>query len=196
MGIFAERTSALFPRLAEAYSGPGRHYHTLQHLREVLEVLDGFRHEEPSPVAEVAAWFHDVVYDPRRADNEERSAEWMRRELVDLEINPDFIHRAAQLILFTQMHNAPGDDRAAAILLDADLAILGSSPERYAAYAEAIRREYAWVPESVYRKGRTNVLNSFLQRARIYQTHELFTAREMQARENLGHEIATLAMGS
>jgi predicted metal-dependent HD superfamily phosphohydrolase len=193
LGISAEPTSSVFHRLAEAYSEPGRYYHTLQHLLEVLAVLDGFSSEESFPVAELAAWFHDVVYDPRRKDNEERSVEWMSHALINFRISSDVIDRAGQLILFTQSHAAPHEDRAAAILLDADLAILGSALPRYAAYASAIRSEYAWVPDAEYRKGRTNVLDSFLQRERIYRTDELFTAHEKQARENLGQEITSLA---
>jgi predicted metal-dependent HD superfamily phosphohydrolase len=42
-------------------------------------------------------------------------------------------------------HTAAGDvDADAAVLLDADLAILSADEKRYARYAADIRREYAW----------------------------------------------------
>ena len=72
--------------------------------------------------------------------------------------------------------------------LDADLAILGASPERYARYAADIRKEYAWVPEPEYRAGRAAVLNRFLALPRIYHAEPLFAEGEERARVNLRAE--------
>jgi predicted metal-dependent HD superfamily phosphohydrolase len=95
----------------------------------------------------------------------------------------------AALILKTKTHVA-GDDADAQVLLDADLAILGASEAEYQAYAENIRREYAWVPEADYRKGRRQVLHNFLTRPRIYH---FLSHLEQPARRNLADEIARLA---
>src|SRR5689334_15382646 len=51
---------------------PHRHYHTDEHLAFMLEIID--RHADLADDADavrLAAWFHDAVYDPRAADNEE-----------------------------------------------------------------------------------------------------------------------------
>ena len=63
--------AALLGRWAE----PHRAYHDLAHLAEVLERVDLLAAEADRPDAvRLAAWFHDAVYDPTAADNEERSA--------------------------------------------------------------------------------------------------------------------------
>ena len=95
----------------------------------------------------------------------------------------------AALILKTKTHSA-GDDADAQVLLDADLAILGAGEPAYRIYAEQIRQEYAWVPESEYRTGRQRVLQTFLDRPRIYH---VLSRREAAARRNLAAEIARLA---
>jgi len=101
------------------------------------------------------------------------------------------IDRVGTLILLT-LHTGAAMDADSAVLLDADLAVLGASPARYDEYSAAIRREYAWVPEAEYRRGRGQVLRAFLARPRIYATARMFENREPQARANLAREIAAL----
>src|SRR5262249_14391101 len=123
-----------FALLADSYSGPGRYYHTLQHLDEVLVIVDQFRTFPHFAVVELAAWFHDVVYDARTSDSEAKSAAWAGETLRRLQVAQDTIQRTGELILYTKAHEAPKHDVAAAILLDADLAILGADDARYADY--------------------------------------------------------------
>ena len=98
------------------------------------------------------------------------------------------IDETARLILLTRSHETGPGDRAGCTLLDADLAILAADSPTYDAYAEAIRREYAWVPEADYRAGRRRVLERFLVRPRIFFTMEMGQAEPL-ARANLVREI-------
>src|SRR5678809_692845 len=67
--------SGWYEQLTDAYAEPHRCYHTQQHIAECLEEFDEARHLARDPVAiELALWFHDAVYNPRAADNEEQSA--------------------------------------------------------------------------------------------------------------------------
>jgi predicted metal-dependent HD superfamily phosphohydrolase len=93
------------------------------------------------------------------------------------------------LIQKTKTHEA-GDDPDAQVLIDADLAILGTSESAYRTYADQIRQEYAWVPESDYRNGRRQVLERFLVKSRIFH---LLGHLEKPARRNIAAEIARLA---
>jgi predicted metal-dependent HD superfamily phosphohydrolase len=183
-----------FTTLTAAYAEPHRAYHTLAHIAAVLATLDTLRDgADDWPALELAAWFHDVVYDPRRADNEAQSAAVARRTLTGLGVPAALIDHVAALIRQTQAHEPDPGDPDAPLLLDADLAILGAAPAAYAAYAAAIRREYAWVPDADYRRGRAAILRHFLARPRLYHTAALFAAREAPARRNLAAELATLA---
>jgi len=184
-----------FDRLVAAYTEPWRHYHTLEHIAEVLKVAGRLAKHHAEPViANLAIWFHDAVYDPKRSDNEAKSAEFADGELASLGVPIDIRNRVAELILYTD-HRAepPPDDATAAVLLDADLAILGAGESRYRRYAEAIRREYDWVPADVYAVERTKVLQGFLQRPAIYRTESMRAEGEAAARANLTGEIGRLA---
>jgi len=72
--------------LIAAYTAPGRHYHDLTHIEDCLAALaavDNLSASERDILTE-AIWWHDVVYDATRSDNEELSA-----QLAERHIRPD-----------------------------------------------------------------------------------------------------------
>ena len=193
LGCPVGATEQAFDELASAYCSPERHYHTLEHIAAVLATIDRIIGSQVVPPALLlAAWLHDVVYDPRTADNEERSADHARSLRHRLGLDHTLIEEVARLILLTKSHQTTDDDATGQVLLDADLAILGASPEEYDRYAHAIRREYAWVPDEAYHNGRAGVLKKFLQRPRVFRTAILFEQAEAQARENMARELRSL----
>src|SRR5947209_3802616 len=100
--------SRLFVELRTAYDQPHRSYHTAAHIDDCLQQLDLARAEAERPdEVEAALWFHDAVYDPRLADNEERSAAWAVQALTDASIDPDATARIAALVLLTKHNQAP-----------------------------------------------------------------------------------------
>jgi predicted metal-dependent HD superfamily phosphohydrolase len=173
--------------LLRRWQEPQRHYHTLTHLRALLDLLP----DAPRSL-QLAIWFHDAVYDPRASVNEEASSELARAALASLGMEPDEIAEVVRLILLTKKHTTVADDDLGRLLLDADLSILGAADSDYDAYAAAIRREYAWVEEGAYRQGRAGVLRQFLARDHIYQTERFRHSHEQQARRNLEREVASL----
>ncbi len=192
LGVAPAAAYPVFDRLVAAHAEPHRHYHNLEHVGEVLKVVGRLSRHCADPAATaLAAWFHDAVYDPTAGDNEARSAELARTELTALGLEESRLERVAALILATDHRERPADpDRD--VLLDADLAILGAGEARYRRYAEAIRREYAHVPDAAYRAGRAAVLERFLARSRLYRTDALFLEAEAAARGNLAAELADL----
>lgn len=186
--------SVIFAQIVHHYSEPHRHYHTLAHIQAVLELIEQQREYAFDLAAvKLAAWFHDIIYDTREKDNEEKSADFAVRELAELGLPSQVVEETGRLILLTKQHTVAPDDTNGLLLLDADLAILGAAPDSYAEYARQIRQEYSWVPEESYRTGRTRVLEHFLQRQVIYHVPALQEKLEQQARLNLAQEIALLA---
>jgi predicted metal-dependent HD superfamily phosphohydrolase len=57
----------LFWQLIAAYSSQNRYYHTVEHLYHVLLMLEQLGGE--SITLNLAAWFHDAVYDTHAQDN-------------------------------------------------------------------------------------------------------------------------------
>ena len=180
--------------LRDAYSEPHRHYHDMRHIEACLRelaALDGPTAEERK-ILEYAIWWHDAVYDPTRADNEEQSAALAERDLTQLGVDAVTRATVARLIRATRDHKVAPDDRLGMLLVSIDLSILGQSPVEYDSYAAAIRAEYAHVPDAAFRAGRAAVLRRFLAAPAIYPDAEFRCRYEAQARANIAREIARL----
>jgi predicted metal-dependent HD superfamily phosphohydrolase len=142
----------------------------------------------------LAAWLHDAVYDPRALGdaNERDSAEFAEGLLTTLGAPAEVAAEVARLVGLTAGHATIDGDADGELLCDADLAILAGDDERYAAYAAAIRREYAHVPDDAFRAGREQVLKALLELPSIYRLAPLREAWEAKARANLATELASL----
>ena len=183
---------ALFSRLVQCYSEPHRKYHTMQHLQECFAHLDSVRSfAEHANEVELALWFHDAIYDTRRNDNEERSADWARDTALAAGLGDDRASRIHQLVMATR-HNAVPVGRDAAVLVDVDLAILGAEVERFDEYEVQVRAEYSWVPGLLYRRGRRKILQEVARRESIYSTEYFRAEYEARARSNIARSLARL----
>ncbi|MBN1836583.1 MAG: hypothetical protein JW820_12085 [Spirochaetales bacterium] len=202
-----------FLGLDRRYRERGRHYHNWEHICECLQVLDRANAPaDPPGAVELAVWFHDAVYDPRRRDNEERSAALARETAARMGLEEELGRRAAALVLATRIEGpatAEGQatgggleaspDRSAAgkdvcLVRDVDLSILGRPVRRYRRYEREIRREYAWVPAGEFRRRRGELLRALLARERVYST-EFFRRRyEARARRNLRWSLRRLGV--
>ncbi len=177
--------------LISAYTDSQRHYHNLEHILAVLELCEANIFEpDQRLLLNLTAWFHDVIYDPLAADNEKQSALFMAKILAPLKLPADLITQAQSLILATQDHLlAP--DTLTQVLVDADLAILAAHPDDYDRYAEAVRQEYAQVPDELFYKGRLQFLEKI--QAHIQSSghlyHHLKPIHEQLASENIQREI-------
>lgn len=173
--------------LVARWSEPQRAYHDLSHLMFMLRFMDDY-----GPVDDAtayAAWLHDAVYDPTSQTNEADSAALAEPILAALD-RPELTGRVRELVLLTATHEPPDDDPQAALLLDADLAILGQDPAIYLRYVEAVRREYAHVSDEDFLRGRSQVLRSFADRERIYRLDAVHDVLDEPARTNIAAELA------
>lgn len=171
------------------WSQPHRHYHNLSHLNAVLGHIDELG---GSDAARLAAWFHDAVYNPARDDNEAASARLAEAMLTELGVPRPLVDRVVRLVLMTAEHKPDLDDADGRILADADLAILAAAPADYDAYARAVRREYAHVRGSDFRRGRSAILRGLLDRDQLFLTAHGQAHWEQPARANLARELALL----
>jgi len=183
----------VFQVLQEQYSEKNRFYHNFSHVQALLKLFESFENKTQDPHAvKFSIWFHDVIYDSKRNDNEAESAKLASEMLSKLNVTPATIELVKDLILATKDHSGRNLSYDAKLFLDMDLAILGMSEEIYKEYSQAIRQEYAWVSKSMYCEGRKKVLQSFMERERIYFTDEMNTRYEAQARKNIHSEIESL----
>jgi len=190
--------AAAWRALDAGYGAADRHYHGWPHVAALLAGHDAARATPAfagldGDAIDLAIFFHDAVYDTVRADNEARSADLLLAQAGPA-ADDARVRAAAAMIRATAAHGASGDP-ATRLLLDLDLSVLGAPPAAYAAYAAAIRREYAAIPEAAWRLGRAGVLDRFLARPRLYQTDLFHDGLEAAARANLAAEADGLRAG-
>ncbi|MEV6547578.1 hypothetical protein AB0M57_02570 [Streptomyces sp. NPDC051597] len=179
--------------LLTRWSEPHRKYHTVAHLTAVLRHIDTLADHAAAPeLVRLAAWFHDAVYRPDRSENEERSAALAERALPEAGLGAEDTAEVARLVRLTVTHDPAEGDANGEVLCDADLAVLAGGPEEYAAYAAAVREEYAFVPDDAFRTGRAQVLRQLLALPRLFRTPYGAHEWETRARENLTTELELL----
>jgi len=178
--------------LIAAYSEKHRAYHTLEHIAACFAHLDDVRGSAQRPhEIELALWFHDAIYKPLSGTNEEDSAKLAKRFLIENAAPSESIDRIVDLIIMTKDHLTP-DTVDAKLMLDIDLSILGAPPQVYDRFEKDVRKEYKRVPAFIFRKKRKAILQSFLNRPRVYNSDHFFDRLEDQARENLDRAILAL----
>ncbi|OCK99544.1 uncharacterized protein K441DRAFT_218535 [Cenococcum geophilum 1.58] len=168
----------------QRYKEPQRHYHTLEHIATMFRCLDACRAmlRDEAGVA-LAIFFHDMVYDPRRADNEHESVSVFEEFAASVGLAKGMTGKVVGFIERTVTHTLPGGEGEGdlELFLDFDLEVLARPNEEYEVYEE-----------DEYRKGRVGVLGGFLERERLYLSEKFYVEKEEAARRNLRAEIERL----
>lgn len=176
--------------LLSQWSDSSRHYHGLEHLSDslgALVVLGGATRAE-----HLAIWFHDAVHTNTPVVDEQRSAQLAKQELTTTGLPASEIAEVARLILITIDHRPLPEDCAGARIADADLSILGASPQRYQRSVADLRSEHSGLSEAQWRTLRVARLLA-LQRAEVlFHTEAGRRLWQQQARLNLATELGLL----
>lgn len=174
------------------YCDAGRYYHNLNHLeaiiRELSDVKDSIPHWD---TAMFSVFYHDIVYNALRSDNEAQSADKAQLRLQEIGFPKDQTTQCVLQILATKGHN-PGDDITTQLFIDADLAILGKPTQVYTEYSENLRKEFFIYTDKEYKAGRKKILKHFLAMDRIFKTEHFYNKYEKQARKNIESELSLL----
>lgn len=187
-------------RLIDRWTEPERRYHDVSHLVDLLQHVDELNQEcHDLHAVRLAAWYHGAVFDAaesaayaqRGGEDEAASAEVAREDLLALGLPEKSVDRVAAMVAGLARHAAPRESVDAAVLSDADLAILASDPQRYRSYLSRVREEYSHIPTRDYLEARRAIVEKLLARERLY-TSPLGTSWERQARENLTAERARI----
>ncbi|CAN5350812.1 hypothetical protein BH23ACT6_BH23ACT6_13800 [soil metagenome] len=188
-----------------SWTEPHRVYHGLRHVAEMLSVLGRLARQIPAlddhamALARMAAWYHDVAYDPRATpgSNEQRSASIARDHLHRLGAATRDVDAIEAVIVMTCDHRASAAAGAASPELvdafhDADLWILSAPAQRYREYARQVHDEYAHVPAALFASSRAMILRGFIDREHIYRTAYARAHWEGSARTNIADELTVL----
>lgn len=183
---------SLFEKLSCSYNENARFYHNFTHISACLKHFDAVADKLDSPfLVELALWFHDVVYNPRKTNNEQKSADFAIEALQFSALSQTDLENIHSHILST-MHPAIPHSSDQRFLVDIDLSILAVDANSYDQYKKLVRQEYAFVPNFLYKRGRKKLLKALLLQDRIYHTDYFYEQWEERARENLEREIEAL----
>lgn len=190
MKIPEDKIVSYYEKLYQLYNEPNRHYHNLVHIFNFLKLFDAFANQIHSKVLfEIAIWYHDVIYQVKKKDNELQSAllaEELFKEYLDTE-EQEFINH---LIMSTENHAPRIPHEDVYLFLDFDLAVLATEHEMYEWYSESIWKEYKVAyPWLLYKIGRKKVLKNFLARDKIYFSAFFLENYEKKARQNIQLEL-------
>jgi len=180
--------------LFSLYAQPHRYYHTREHIFNMLSGLSDFVYcsyltQKEVDLLTIAICYHDAIYDPQASDNELNSVALMMLHYNNI-LPLEDIKTVTHLIMATKDHISY--DLLSSIIIDLDLCVFGSSEKKYKKYAKSIRKEYGHVSQEDYVKGRTDVLNSFLNKENIYSNDFFGNLYEKKARTNIKSEIYLL----
>lgn len=182
----------LWTEIEKNYSSKKRHYHTLQHLDNLLSQLTGVKSEIQNwETILFTLFYHDIIYNSIKSDNEEKSAELAEKRMKQISVSNDIMELCKKQILTTKSH-IKSTDSDTNYFTDADLSVLGQNWETYLLYCKNVRKEYLIYPALVYNPGRKKVLNHFLSMDRIFKTDFFYDKFEKQAKHNLQKEIESL----
>jgi predicted metal-dependent HD superfamily phosphohydrolase len=163
-------------------------------LRVILTHVEELSDHAADPDAvRLAAWYHDAVYQGR-PDDEELSARRAESDLASLGLPVALIAEVGRLVRLTATHRPAPGDRNGEVLCDADLASLGSEPERYRANTAAIRAENHHVADDAFRTRRARIVRELLAAPAVFHTPLARSRWESRARANLADELRDLCI--
>ncbi len=182
----------LWTEIEKNYSSKKRYYHSLQHLEHLLLQLIEIKNKLRSwDTVLFSLYYHDIVYNSLKSDNEERSADLAEKRMKQMAVPAEVIAQCKAQILATKSHTQSTDSDTN-YFTDADLSILGQSWEIYIEYCKSVRKEYSIYPDMIYNPGRKKVLRHFLTMERIFKTDFFYSKFEEQAKRNLRQELQIL----
>ncbi len=186
---------SIYNEICKRYNEKTRFYHNLNHIHTILKEID--KHEASINKLDTilfATWFHDIIYNSFRKDNEEKSAECAKTILRKMKVNETLITDVSHLILKTKDHVMVSIEESfdCRLFIDCDLLILGAEQSLYVNYMNNVRKEYRYIPNFIYKKARLKVLKLFIGTESIFKTKILRERYELQARKNLEFEINLL----
>jgi pantetheine-phosphate adenylyltransferase len=157
------RAPAFAAELAHRWSEKHRVWHGPEHLDALLAHFSAEPAGEEREILLLAAVYHDAIYNPLRADNEEASAALLLAHATDS--THSTVRRAAEIIIASKW-NTPLADSLTWKFWEADCRPLAADyplADRMN-YERAIFREYQWAPWLTYREKRAEFLRTWAQR--------------------------------
>jgi len=197
--------SLVFADIEHEYNMSYRHYHNKSHIEDCQAELKQIIADDAKlldlyeiAIISFAIYYHDIVM---LYQNYVCSCEWLstqRSEYDCLRLGIDSnVQRDARLLILatelsrqtTQLFLTSSKQK---IIADIDISVFGKNMQDLLEVEQQIRQEHFYVPNDLYIKERTKILQSFLDRPHVYHTPYFCEKYEKIAIDNLKELIISL----
>jgi predicted metal-dependent HD superfamily phosphohydrolase len=190
-------TMPLLSELVTAWSALQRHWRSLHHVQQCLQMLErrgrdaAARHE-----VGIALSFHDAVHDPRCDDNEEESARSASKAVKELGVGGDNVRRIGRLMLATRHRSSGAMVQTIRLdgldlMLDGYLANLGSDRARLEEYERQVRLEDARLADDAFARSRADFVDALLGVSPLNRSRVARSELEPTVHASLTHSLGT-----
>lgn len=181
----ADNSAAIHQQLITSYNEPQRVYHTLNHVEHCLTHFDKIRVYLQNPQAvELAIWFHDVIYKPGAADNEQLSADFFMETTLNL-FEDSFRNTVYQHIMATVHCGTDIDNSDTKYMVDIDLSSFALPWPEFLRDSNKVREEMGSLSDEVYYRKQSAFQSNLLDQPRFFKSDYFYENYEEQARRNL-----------
>jgi predicted metal-dependent HD superfamily phosphohydrolase len=186
----------VYQTIISMYDETGRYYHTLEHIKSMLQLSVQYQHCIKDMISlQLAIFFHDIVYNAKSGTNEDDSVV-IFVNLLSNHLEKSIIDKVSRFIMSTKSHQLSDDnddnDDDEKLFLDFDMDVLSWPREYYIKYAENIRREYIHLELDDYCKRRSTFLRNTINSASKIYHSQLYANNEQIARDNMEYECTFL----
>jgi predicted metal-dependent HD superfamily phosphohydrolase len=184
--------------LLNAYGEHHRYYHNLNHIENCFKEFEEIESKLKYPLlTKFALLYHDYIYIPMYSGNEEASGFKAILDAIELGLSETDCGIIQTLICSTTHNEALFSIEDAKFLVDIDLSIFGKIGatiyrEEFLEYEKNIRKEFWFINDEKFCRGRIAILKQFINRPRIYLTEYFYSKYENKARENLTYSLGLL----
>lgn len=148
--------------LLDMWNESHRYYHNQTHLIDLVDQINESQSELTQNEYEklmITALFHDIIYDPKRNDNEEMSAEFFESKCYDNKRKD--IQHIKQMIIDTKTHETT--DKLSKKFSDMDMSIVESDIDKLIEWESGISKEYEMFGE-MYKPERIKFLEKMMNK--------------------------------
>lgn len=192
-----------FEFFSRFYTEEHRAYHNFDHIKQMLDLLQVTQNEFGArfTLADTAfiktfIWWHDIIYDPSRKDNEWTSAELFEMCTLEGGGATDYKTRIYDAIMDSRHLVKPmNNEKWSLFCLDLDLSAM-IDKVTFTKNRDLIRKEFSRQSDLEFYKGRQKFFELLYAKPKTFYNPyniPLFTNGEKSVRSNIQQELAFLA---
>jgi predicted metal-dependent HD superfamily phosphohydrolase len=180
-----DNSTAIHQRLLAGYQESNRFYHSLDHIEHCLKMFEQCKSLVAYPdTLEIAIWFHDVILESGRRDNEALSASLYLELSADVQCEE--MRSAINSMIMATLHDGTSLNQPDSIyMVDIDLSSFGLPWNEFLRDSLNLRAENPQVCDEEYQLNQTGFQRGLLARPRFYLSDFFYQRFEKQARANL-----------